>query len=1469
MQTQTIKKVGSLALGSSFLVLSMLPAAAAFAATNHYITNVTTTANGTSVSATSTTTPAHLKVWYQFRATTPQGHTWILRRFEASPTFKWTPPKSGTYHVQAFALTQYQVATHQWKAAVSGTTVTDSKTPQVSSISISGAPTANIGTNTAETLTVVAKNSSGTVVSNPGTPTWSLPSGTSGATLQTLTNGGTVFDATAAGTYTVTATLDGQTATAKIVVYGSPAAVKLSAASSSLAADGAATDKITATVVDSNGNTVANYSGTATIADSLNLIGSTGQPSDFTAGNNGDTLTFTNGVATFNLGPTTNAGETDTLTLTPPSSSNLAPATLNVATASPTVSGLSLAIGSSSAQDLAANSQSHVTVNVSTTDTAGNVVGSSAGTYATVTLSGPGSFVSGSTPGNAVTTESVYIPAGTSGGTTAVTVYSIVGETGTVTVSASSSGLKSGSTTVPSYLVGSPAKLAVKSTTGTDSNGNAYTQYTVSVLDSNGQAVPNATGSLSISNNATAQGGAIQLGTINSSGAFINGTTANPTTVAINNGVATFAVENDGPSGTSPVTLTMTDSTDSSLPSITAPYSFTAEAASQLMVSPSSYYTVKPGQQVTYSAQVADANGNPVSQSGVPVTFSFPNAADMGGFTTFPNGLSSQTVDTNGSGVASVTFTVPGSATGGSMQVAASAPSSYGLSSGNSATVNIESATDSGAYATQLLLKNGLASNATTVSSISETASKAGTAIQGNTIDAIPQNAVGGSVGANDVLQITSSNSNVVSVNTADETASSGSGYFNVASDLKTGMAGSATVTVKDISNPTAPSASFVVNVTPGPATQYTFEYQGAPIATTGLSVAANSPVALTVVNSDAAGDPIPVTGNSPVTVDVKTTAPNAELLGQVGGGPVSSVQIQPGASSATVYLESSVAESVTPGEFTATGASAASTITGLAYTNSTITVPQSGSTTDAVSTAPTVTNASGTVLTNSGSYSIQGPSSSASGVTIDSTTGTVSVASSATTGTWAVTYTQGSATETVKLTVQNGLTESVSSATPYSAGTATPASATLTVNSGASAAGTLTFTVNTGSAGGTTTTYQVNVTSGETAAQIATALANKVSVSGYTATASGDQVTVAENTATSGDAVSMSLTNGTITTGVTSVSSSSSSGGTAPTAASNTFKVTGGSANTAGSFNINVTAGSTSVSQSVTVTATEGDSAIATAIASALNGNTTFSSTLTALASSGDVTVAYKTAASGQSAPTIGSSGTSGVGLTITDSGTGLGPVAYSAGTGQSYALKVGFTSGSSASASGTLAVKVAGTTVDVSVTSGQDAAVIGDNIMKAINANSTLSAGYTATQPQSNTVEITAKSYSATAFNVSMADAASATGVTSTDKTTAYAAATATPESYAVTFAGTAVAGQTKVTVTITNASSFSQSQSVPVSTGDTAATVASNVASAINGNSSLSANYTATAKGDVVTIAQATPSKTKTFTPTVTVN
>ncbi|WP_258112146.1 hypothetical protein [Alicyclobacillus sp. SP_1] len=111
--------------------------------------------------------------------------------------------------------------------------------------------------------------------------------------------------------------------------------------------------------------------------------------------------------------------------------------------------------------------------------------------------------------------------------------------------------------------------------------------------------------------------------------------------------------------------------------------------------------------------------------------------------------------------------------------------------------------------------------------------------------------------------------------------------------------------------------------------------------------------------------------------------------------------------SSGTVLSTSTYTVTVTAG--------APAKATGLTYASSNVTVPTSGSTNDAVTTQPTVTDAYGNPVTADGTYSI----STTTGVSINASTGELTITSSAsTTGSVVVTYTQGSATEEVTISL-------------------------------------------------------------------------------------------------------------------------------------------------------------------------------------------------------------------------------------------------------------------------------------------------------------------------------------------------------------------------------------------------------------------------------------------------------------------
>jgi hypothetical protein len=91
----------------------------------------------------------------------------------------------------------------------------------------------------------------------------------------------------------------------------------------------------------------------------------------------------------------------------------------------------------------------------------------------------------------------------------------------------------------------------------------------------------------------------------------------------------------------------------------------------------------------------------------------------------------------------------------------------------------------------------------------------------------------------------------------------------------------------------------------------------------------------------------------------------------------------------------------------------------GLAYASSTVAPPSAGQSPviDAVAAAPAVTDQAGNTLPDTGTYSLAGPPG-ASGVSVDSTTGALTVEAGATAGDYTVTYAQDGVADSVTITV-------------------------------------------------------------------------------------------------------------------------------------------------------------------------------------------------------------------------------------------------------------------------------------------------------------------------------------------------------------------------------------------------------------------------------------------------------------------
>ncbi len=895
------------------VLLSMLPATSAFAASAPVVTKVTlsseqgTVAVGNTVSFTATATQSGsgtpmYQFWYQGVHGNWHGSNWT-----GSNSFSLPALQKGSYEVVVFAKDKGQTVPANSESTNSNQFV------NVDSSSTLTAPSlTNVAPGTVLNFTASSNN-----LTNPVYQLWiQRPDGSWYASGNYQSSPNFQVTAGAAGNYHAVLYAKDLNApqTAKFSEYskaafdsyGQAAAVKLSAASSSLIADGKATDTITATVVDSNGNVVKNYNGQITVADSIGSTGASGyglidSSGNYESANSGVTYAVKNGQVQFKIGASSNASDVQKLTTSDltnaPSGVNINYGSTSVSqtTAKPTQLALS-----ASPSSLTVNTSNDVNsdpamVTVKTEDSAGNTIANNS--YVTLTLSGPGSF----SPSSSQTSTTIYV-----NGSTQVPVYGLKGQPGTVSVSASASGLSGASESIPAYVNTSPAKITLTGTQKTTSTGTPYTLYTAQLLDTNGNPITYGTGStdsLTISNSTLSTGKLNYLSYDASTGkvgSSIGTSSSSITGQTLKNGQFQFAVENTKV-GTSTPTIKVDDTTENFKAS--APYSYTVGSGSQvadLSNQPSVVYT-KDGQSVTYSVQLEDSNGNPVTTAGKSVQFYFTH---NGAGATLPNGISgttssnAYTATTNSSGIASVTVNVPSSGAS-SHSFALDAAMSGQATPVASPTYRVEPASN---YATSMKFSGTTAPSTLTVGGSSNP-------FTGQTVDLL--NAVNSAVTtSSNTLEVTTSNKSVVGLGNRKSTDVLTAGSSPVAMPSLTGkMAGNATVTVKDLSNPNVPSISETFTVNPGTASQGTFYVNGQPSTQSNeLSVSKNTPTAVTFYNTDSNGNPVPVTsaeanGNSAgATFALPTVSGGGHFRATSGGSKITTATIPVGQESVTLY---------------------------------------------------------------------------------------------------------------------------------------------------------------------------------------------------------------------------------------------------------------------------------------------------------------------------------------------------------------------------------------------------------------------------------------------------------------------------------------------------------------------------------------------------------------------------------------
>jgi len=439
------------------------------------------------------------------------------------------------------------------------------------------------------------------------------------------------FVATHSGTYLITATAGQLSATASVTVYGTPAALRVSASPSSLVANGQATSTITVDIVDSNGVKVPNATNAVTI-EHYTSNGAVVLPSATTENAKG-------GAATFVVTSTLLSDVTDTIRAT---ATGLGSANCAIRTVEPKATSFTL---KAVPEQLPANTAMTGYVTAEVLDQSGAPM--KFGTYyLTFSISGKGYLEGG--------TGSLIV--GTVDQKATVAITSWQGDPGTIRVTASASGLGSRSVSVATYMAGAPKSIRV---TATDTSGEAGSvndmTITVGLIDNNNRpaVIP-------------ALGDPIVVEFVQPDGAGLVG--LGP--VVFNPGDSFHVVEFYGTvTGTHRVTVRDVDTVSPAVSSTSFNCTVTSGQVHSIGISPDGtrqIYIPLTNPRVTVTAQLLDEFGNNVSKSGVRVQFTAPGSpsvswsSSQGKVTTDSSGKA--TITMIGQGVVGHQYTVAVSA---------------------------------------------------------------------------------------------------------------------------------------------------------------------------------------------------------------------------------------------------------------------------------------------------------------------------------------------------------------------------------------------------------------------------------------------------------------------------------------------------------------------------------------------------------------------------------------------------------------------------------------------------------------------------------------------------------------------------------------------------------------------------------------------------------------------------------------
>ncbi len=773
---------------------------------------------------------------------------------------------------------------------------------------------ANIGTGTADTLTVTGVPSNATV-------NWSVTSSNSATGLVSGHGDTATFVATAPGSYAVQASVNGLTASATVTVFGQAAAVKLSPSSSTVVADGEATDAVTLTVVDASGNTVSNFNGSVTIsAPTGDLYSSSG--AQLNSGTSSATVTVTSGTATFAVGKVSTPGMTVDV-----ATSNLTSSNGQSVASSPSYASTTITSTPQSATSLKiVGAPTYLDANtVTSTPEISVVVEDQAGypmltgtNNVTVSLSGSGTLLGGTNNQLSLVYDGFAAAAGVNNTSAQFAVQSQQGATGPITISASGSGLTPTSTTIQSVIAGSATQVSASLSSNSFVEGSSGVTLNLQAEDAQGVPVglPSAatvsvlvtrSGSTSMASNITVNG--------TSSTSAITETMGTGGTLSL-----TLADNGSGPDAGS-YTVTVAPVGGISFASQTLNFSETASGiATAKFTSPSGAINVSlSSPTVQYTLQLEDQYGNAVATSGVTanlyasetaVPTDVYGAATVNGSSTTPT--TPVTVTTNAQGQATVTLTaqafagatwqlidelapqsgVTSSSTSSStlMTVSSVVPASVGVSLSDQGPSGDKT---SSAYATA-----GDTVNATITVNDQYGAPVTGTRDITLSIPA----GLSGKAPTGYTGSFTPGQSNTVT--TAVYLGTSGTGTI----PLEAWTQGSASLGVSIPGLTSSVSGSATMFVQPGPAVGVGLFYNGA-LATSGISVTGNTPVTVTVEATDVAGNP----EASAYPIVVALNGAGGSFRTSLTGASITTATIPAGQTGLTLYYVNGSTATVTP----------------------------------------------------------------------------------------------------------------------------------------------------------------------------------------------------------------------------------------------------------------------------------------------------------------------------------------------------------------------------------------------------------------------------------------------------------------------------------------------------------------------------------------------------------------------------